>query len=232
MARERGIMKRFYNYTFKTVCIYIMILSVFSISSFGFKTGYSSIHNSNLEKLVISNILTQSDEEENNILEEESINSVDKTETTKKDETVNNEEKEEPIEEPTKVEEVINIVDTSSYAVLTTETVNISHYGHDCYGCTTGKTASGYYVGDGKIYYQDSVFGSVRIVAADNKYPLGTIIRLGYNGKKITAIVLDRGGSIGDNNEFQIDLLAPSNSEALILGTVRNTSLEVLRLGY
>lgn len=224
-------MKRFCNYTFNTVCIYIIILSIFSVSIFEYKT--SNIHNSNLEKVVVSNIITKVIEEDSNLLEEnESINIVDKTETTNEVKEESSVEKEKPVEKPTKVEEVVNIVDTSSYAVLKTETVNISHYGHDCYGCTSGKTASGYYVGDGRIYYQDSEFGSVRVVAADNKYPLGTIIRLGYNGKKVTAIVLDRGSSIGDNQEFQIDLLASSNSEALILGTVRNTSLEVLRLGY
>ena len=110
--------------------------------------------------------------------------------------------------------------------------VNISHYGHDCYGCTSGYTASGYYVGDGRIYYQDSTFGSVRVVAADSKYPLGTILRLGYHGSYITAIVLDRGGAIGDGKKFQIDLLTTSNSKAYELGIVQNTHLEVLRLGY
>jgi len=67
---------------------------------------------------------------------------------------------------------------------------------------------------------------------ADNKYPLGTIIRLGYQGSTITAIVLDRGGGIGDGQKYQIDLLASSNSKAYELGIVQNTSLEVLRLGY
>jgi len=214
-------MKRFYNYTFNTVCIYIIILSIFSISNFELKDSYSiSIHNSN--KVVNSEKLPH--KEELNEEENESINIVDKEETTK------HEEEKEPIKE--KVEEVVNIVDTSSYKVLSTEIVNMSHYGHDCYGCTSGKTASGYYIGDGRLYYQDPVFGSVRVVAADNKYPLGTIVRLGYNGSKITAIVLDRGSGIGDNKKFQIDLLTSSNSEAHTLGIVQNTSLEVLRIGY
>lgn len=123
-------------------------------------------------------------------------------------------------------------IDTSTFPVLSQEIINLSHYGHDCYGCKTGYTASGYYVGDGRIYYEDATFGTVRVVAADDKYPLGTIVRIGYNNSVITAIVLDRGGGIGDGNKFQIDLLASNNSEAYKLGTVQNTNLEVLRLGY
>ena len=46
------------------------------------------------------------------------------------------------------------------------------------------------------------------------------------------AIVLDRGGGIGDGKRFQIDLLAKSELEASKLGIVNNATLEVLRLGY
>ena len=34
IARERKIMKKFYNYTFQLVCIYILVLSLFSIFCF------------------------------------------------------------------------------------------------------------------------------------------------------------------------------------------------------
>ena len=233
-------MKKFYNYTFQLVCIYISILSFFSISNFEIKIDHydSNIHNVNQEKIVSSTLLSQ---EHNNKInqeikeEEESINKVEENTSTKKQEEVKNEPQEEQKQEVVstpKVEEVVNIIDTSSFAVLSMEVINLSHYGHDCYGCTTGYTASGYYVGDGRIYYQDPTFGSVRVVAADSKYPLGTILRIGYHGSNITAIVLDRGGAIGDGNRFQIDLLTSSNSKAYELGIVQNTSLEVLRLGY
>lgn len=234
-------MKKFYNYTFKLVCIYILVLSLFSISSFEIRIDHfdSSIHNVNQEKVISSTLLAQTHQEEieEEILKEESIKEVEEVEETSfTDEQKTLEQPSEEIETetntPTKVEEVVNIIDTSSFAVLAEETVNISHYGHDCYGCTSGYTASGYYVGDGRIYYQDSTFGSVRVVAADSKYPLGTIIRLGYHGSTITAIVLDRGGAIGDGQRFQIDLLTTSNKEAYELGIIQNTHLEVLRLGY
>lgn len=141
--------------------------------------------------------------------------------------------KEEPEEEIITENNFSNTtIDTSTFPVLSEETINLSHYGHDCYGCKTGYTASGYYVGDGRIYYEDPTFGTVRVVAADNKYPLGTIVRIDYHNSVITAIVLDRGGGIGDENKFQIDLLASNNSEAYKLGIVKNTNLKVLRLGY
>lgn len=224
-------MKRFYNYTFKLVCTYVLVLSIFMVSNVKIKIDNfsSNVHNLNKEKIVASTLLIQQPDIE---LEdkEESINEV--VESDKEEVPV--EQEEEPVKEVSQktLVENVNLVDTSSFAVLKEETVNISHYGHDCYGCTSGYTASGYYVGDGKIYYNDNTFGSVRVVAADSKYPLGTILRLGYHGSKITAIVLDRGGAIGDSQRFQIDLLASSNSEAYQLGIVENTTLEVLRLGY
>lgn len=223
-------MKKIYNYTFKMVCLYIIVLSMFSVFNIEITTNHynSNIKNANEDKVINSILLVQNQEKLEITKEEsESIKDVEKEEDS------NSTEKENVIiETPPKKEEVVNIVDTSSYAVLSYETVNISHYGHDCYGCTTGYTASGYYVGDGRIYYQDPTYGSVRVVAADRKYPIGTILRLGYNGSKVTAIVLDRGGAIGDGKRFQIDLLASSNSEAYKLGIVNNTSLEVLRYGY
>ena len=200
-----------------------------SIFNFEIRKTDNNIHNINSEKTLESTLLVKDDSENVTIEDEkESINKVEDDNPS----TNSEENKTDNVQPDIKVEEVINVVDTSSFAVLAHETINLSHYGHDCYGCTTGYTASGYYVGDGRIYYQDPTFGSVRVVAADSKYPLGTIIRIGYHGTNITAIVLDRGGGIGDGKKFQIDLLTTSNSEAYQLGVVKNTNLEVLRLGY
>lgn len=224
-------MKKVYNYTFKLVCIYVLILSIFSVSTIKQKVDHytTNIQNVNQDKALKSSLLVQNHQEKYDLTEEESIKDVESQEE------VSTDIKEEIVVEATPkppVLEVVNIVDTSSFAVLSQETIDMSHYGHDCYGCTTGHTASGYYVGDGRIYYQDPTFGSVRVVAADSKYPLGTILRLGYHGTSITAIVLDRGGGIGDGKKFQIDLLTSSENKANELGIVKNTSLEVLRLGY
>ena len=57
-------------------------------------------------------------------------------------------------------------------------------------------------------------------------------MRLSYQGSTITAIVLDRGGGIGDGKKFQIDLLESSEAQANSRNIVSGSQLEVLRLGY
>lgn len=237
-------MKKIYNYTFQLVCIYILILSVFSISNveLDIENYESNIHNVNNEKAIDSTLLAVDEHIEAN--KDESINVIEESNDTSiklnQDEVTQNTTKKEQkensvvqeVEQTTKPQETIDIVDTSSYPVLSTETVTISHYGHDCYGCTSGYTAGGYYVGDGRIYYQDKVFGSVRVIAADRKYPLGSIVRLQYLGSSMIAIVLDYGGGIGDGKKFQIDLLESSEKEANSKQVIYNSQLEVLRLGY
>lgn len=225
-------MKKICNYTFQLVCIYIMVLSIFSISDMEIKISHysSNAQNLNQEKVIeasklADNIQTNLEKEQGSI--NEIVDGKTENDTTNTIQEENEVVVKEEILQPT-----VNIVDTSNFTVLSQETVNLSHYGHDCYGCTTGLTASGYYVGDGRIYYNDNTFGSVRIVAADTKYPLGTIVRLDYYDSTITAIVLDRGGAIGDGKRFQIDLLMPNEQEASQLGIIQATKLEVLRLGY
>ena len=73
----------------------------------------------------------------------------------------------------------------------------ITHYGFDCTGCS-GKTATGYDVSN-TIYYNDTQYGQVRIVAMSKKIPLYSIIKIeNYKyGGDIIAIVLDRGVSEG-----------------------------------
>ena len=220
-------MKKFCNYTFQLVCIYIFVLILFSIFNFDInKTNYNkTVHNVDEEKVLDSTLLV------------DNLQKEDK----KEEESINNEVEEQPQEEQTASQVVeqpkpieipnLNIQDVSGYPALASETVNISHYGHDCSGCGNS-TASGYYIGDGRRYYNDSTYGSVRIVAADYKYPDGTILRLSYHGNSFAAIVLDRGGGVGDHSKYQLDLLESSEHEALNAGVVYQASLEVLRYGY
>lgn len=222
-------MKKFCNYTFQLVCIYIFVLTLFSIFNFDItKTNYNkTVHNVDEEKVLDSTLLAENLQKEDEKKEEESINSEVQEEQPKEEQVV-----EQVIETPKPIEiPNLNIQDVSGYPALASESVNISHYGHDCSGCGNS-TASGYYIGDGRKYYNDSTYGSVRIVAADYKYPDGTILRLNYYGNSFAAIVLDRGGSVGDRGKYQIDLLESNEREALNAGTVYGASLEVLRYGY
>lgn len=215
-------MRKIYNYTFQLVIVYILVLSLLSISNFELTVTNYNVSNSNNDKTLDSKFLVVNKDD---VTLDESINEVESNSTLENEIKTNLEEVKENIIEKSNI-------DISSFPVLSTEKVTISHYGHDCYGCTSGYTASGYYVGDGRIYYQDSEFGNVRVVAADNKYPMGTIIRLEYHDSNIIAIVLDRGGGIGDGKRFQIDLLESSERVANSQGIFSNSKLEVLRLGY
>ena len=113
---------------------------------------------------------------------------------------------------------------------------SMSGYGPDCYGCTSGLTASGKYVGNGNIYYDDPTYGTIRIVAADASYPFGTIVKISnvdlYNNEPFYAIVLDRGGDIGKGRRFLFDLLFASEKETHQLGVDYNVNYEIVRLGY
>ena len=116
--------------------------------------------------------------------------------------------------------------------VLKTYRGNISYYGPDCYGCS-GITASGNYIDDSNIYYSDNDYGLVRIVAADKSIPFGSIIRINISKQeKIIAIVLDRGGAIGFNKKYMLDVLCTSEKEANNTGVELNTKIDVLRYGY
>ncbi len=84
---------------------------------------------------------------------------------------------------------------------------NLTGYGADCRGCN-GKgnlkcwSAGHNLVEDGK-YYNDELFGKVRIVAAPpqtlangRSFSCGTIVEISFEDNKFLAIVLDRGGKL------------------------------------
>lgn len=133
------------------------------------------------------------------------------------------------IETPKKEEIVI----TPTTDILETLVGKLSGYGPDCYGCTSNKTASGYYVGGGNIYYQDPTFGKVRILAGDSKYPFHTIVRIKNSnaGQDVIGIVLDRGSAIGIGEKYLFDLLYKTEKEASGFGVSQNVTFEILRLG-
>ena len=85
---------------------------------------------------------------------------------------------------------------------------------------------------NGIIYYYDSYYGNVRILAGDRSYPFGTIVRVSFNEESFLGIVLDRGGAIGFNKAALFDLLYPSEYLANIDGVNYNTKFEILRIGF
>lgn len=127
-----------------------------------------------------------------------------------------------------KVEE--SVIDTPVSVETQNEVITgaMSGYGPDCSGCS-GYVSYGMYVGGGNIYYNDSEYGMVRIVAGDKSYKFGTIVRI---NDSMLAIVLDRGGSIGIGKKFLFDLLYESEAEASKYGVSYNTKFEILRNGF
>ena len=117
--------------------------------------------------------------------------------------------------------------------VASLEKVNgtISAFSPYCNGCG-GYVASGKDVRNGNVYYNDSTYGTVRIVAGDSSYPFGTIVKLNLNGGTIYAVVLDRGSSIGKGRHRMWDLLFSTEREAYAFGLAYNVEAEILRLGF
>ncbi len=107
----------------------------------------------------------------------------------------------------------------------------LSRYGPDCYLCS-GYLAYGTYVGNGNIYYYDSYYGNIRILAGDKSYPFGTIVRVSYDDISFLGIVLDRGGAIGFNKVALFDLLYSNEYLADIDGVNYNVKFEILRYGF
>lgn len=105
-----------------------------------------------------------------------------------------------------------------------TNTYKVTHYGYDCKGCG-GTTASGYNVRN-TIYYNDTTYGRLRIVAIKG-LPLYSIIKIkNYDGQDVLAIVLDKGVGYG-----VIDLLVENEKVANKLGIRRNVEIEIIRKG-
>ncbi len=126
---------------------------------------------------------------------------------------------------------IVENVVSNEDKVLEVQKGGLSAYGPDCSGCS-GYLASGRYVGE-DIYYNDSQYGKIRIVAGDRSYKYGTIVRIKSSkiGNDIIAIVLDRGG-VGLSNRYMFDLLFESEKVALKFGSFSDVVFEILRYGY
>lgn len=105
----------------------------------------------------------------------------------------------------------------------------MSGYGPDCVGCSGFLAYRGIDVRYGNIYYDDSKYGRVRIVAADRSIPFGSIVEV---NDSFLVIVLDRGGAIGFGKRFQFDLLFENEQVANANGILVDAKFEVLRYGF
>ena len=163
-------------------------------------------------------------EEKNEVKEEEKsvVEEVPKVvEGPKEDEVIGKDEK---IEYETPKEEVY----IPSITVGSTFTGTMSGYGSDI----GDLTASEYNISE-TIYYSDSTYGNIRILAGDRSIPFGTVIRVSNsNAGSFIGIVLDTGRNIGFDRLYDFDLLFETSKEAINYGVSKNATFEILRLGY
>lgn len=104
------------------------------------------------------------------------------------------------------------------------------HYGPDCPECGGHLGCNGQDARNGNIYYNDSEFGKLRVVAMSSTIPCGSIIRINvaaYDPNGMYAIVLDRG--VSGN---MVDLLKESAKSSSPVRTVDGVTFDIVRYGY
>jgi len=127
----------------------------------------------------------------------------------------------------------IDIASARYSDVLEKQVGSLAAYGPDCPGCS-GRVGSGQNVLNGNIYHTDPVYGKLRILAGDSKYPYGTIVRVinSRMGVPFMGIVLDRGSGVGLGKRFTFDLLCATQKDAAAFASSHNVTFEILRYGY
>lgn len=124
-------------------------------------------------------------------------------------------------------------------------TGRLTGYGADCYGCSVvgnvsclTKEGKNHSLTNDGMYYNDYMYGEVRIIAAETKaFPCGTVINIeNDNIGKITAVVLDTGYSMRNawaNGKMWIDLAFVTQDDAKNgMSTNDNTKFSVQRWGW
>jgi 3D (Asp-Asp-Asp) domain-containing protein len=133
------------------------------------------------------------------------------------------------------VKEVSNMEEASLYgeSMPISFTGQLTAYNPVCKGCT-GKVycPPRQDVTNGNIYFEDSNYGKIRILAADYAIPCGTIVEItnvSFSSEPIIGIVLDRGSAIKGNI---MDFLVTENDDMNIVGRQKNVHYQVLRWGW
>ena len=185
------------------------------------KLSTSIMFNTNKSNASVATSVEEVETKEKEEDEVEPTKEVEVIEKTTKEEI--KEEKQEVIQQPVPVYE-------EKSDVLRSYTGKMSFYNANCKGCS-GVTSTGTDISDGRLYYYDNTYGNVRIIAAGTEIKKWSIVRLKNTslGSNVLAIVLDRGGAIGEGKTFLIDML--TNSEERKGGVERGITVEVLREG-
>ena len=127
-------------------------------------------------------------------------------------------------------EEAITVAQTGNVASFIGK---ITGYGPDCKGCGGSSACPPRQnFKNGNIYFNDEIYGKVRVVAADRRLPCGSIVRIHnisiYN-EPIIAIVMDRGGAVKGKH---LDLLFETEKNMQGMHTQANIQFDILRVGF
>ncbi len=138
-------------------------------------------------------------------------------------------------EEELQVRPVLDMNEVAAYGAESPVSFvgQMTAYGADCYGCS-GRVACPprQDVRNGNIYYEDSDYGVVRILAADSRIPCGSIVKITnvtFSTEEIFGIVLDRGSAIVGNI---MDFLVASENDGFAIGRQRGVQFEIVRWGW
>lgn len=230
-----------------TISSLFLVVSLFLVILFsGYKNNNDMVYvidNDNLTKMdENTSILFEKKELEEEIKEkknedkaeedEQVIEEIIQTEELKVE--VKEEVDEQPVEEEPQKEEAEESKITSlseEREVIQTVVGNLTGYGPDCVGCG-GKTSTGFNLNE-SIYYEDSEYGKVRILAADASFPFYSIFKVSNvpSMEDFIGIVLDRGGNVGFGKGTLFDLAFSSESDPNLIPLTRNVKFELLRSG-
>lgn len=240
-----------------TISSQLLVASVFLFLLFSNDPGNGNdksvvVNNSNFNKmadktlLLFNSLENKKEETDSSVVVE--LTSADVVEEPKVEENIKQETVKEEVKEESPKDEETNVTplnpDFSDRTALETFTGSLTGYGPDCYGCG-GRTSTGYDLRE-NIYYDDTEYGTIRIVAADKYFPFYSIIRISnvQGMEPFIAIVLDRGGDVGwyrnsETGEIMFnsqkgtlfDLAFTTEKDPNILGKTNNVKFEVLRSG-
>lgn len=218
-----------------TISAQILVVSIFTVSLFSGKGSNDksfTVYNDNYDKMADkTSILFEV--EEKKIEQEEK--KEDEKEVPLEDISSSEEKKEEEVvvEETPVVEEpkVVEVNPVSQNTAIDTYVGTLTGYGADCYGCS-GYTSSGHNLNE-SMYYYDSEYGNVRILAADKSFPFYSIFRVSNvpGMEPFIGIVLDRGGNVGFGRGTLFDLAYSNESDPNLIHLTNNVTFELLRSG-
>ena len=116
----------------------------------------------------------------------------------------------------------------------------LTSYGANCKGCSSSgnvscmtKEGTKHSLTKDGIFYNDTTYGSVRILAADNSgFPCGTIVKVNNGKEEFTGIVLDTGSSMRNawsNGTIWLDLAFATEADAKAGGMSSNKAKFVVQ---